>query len=219
MDDFEERKRISRFVGAHTGTVLDWMKGNFLPKGPKLIALRYYLERKGYLVKELADLPRSVRDLGRLIAHGLMSLETAAKAIGLTTGSLMRMLHGERTITEERSALIEGVVRQHDQPKHLVGLYDDEEAAEAPQPPSARALTAMPTNATLNGNKKIILTSLARGIESVIELSELVLSREFSEDDRQQLRNMTGGGRGVFDLSNNMAALCSSTARSARKMR
>ena len=60
--------------------------------------------------------------------------------------------------------------------------------------------------------KDAILKSLTGQISATLQLAKLVLSDDFTPEDRGSLRKMVSNN-GVFELANSLNALCSETAR------
>lgn len=106
-----ERKPICDFVGVDPAPVRKWYIERYLPVGITLVKLRYFLESIGYQVSELENLNQSVRDLGRLICHGIVSVEEAVTELMLPSHSqLLRLLHGTVSgLASERMSRLEQI--------------------------------------------------------------------------------------------------------------
>ena len=73
--------------------------------------------------------------------------------------------------------------------------------------------TPVSTSMTTNGsNHKVIIATLANLINAVRPLADLLLKDNFSGEEREELRRLTGGD-GVFKVGNLLGRLSSETAR------
>ncbi len=71
---------LAGFIGVNKGTITRWKKGS-LPTGEQLLKLRVLLYVDGYQVSEFVKLSVLVRQLGRMIALDLVSLEGARREL------------------------------------------------------------------------------------------------------------------------------------------
>ncbi|RJQ37497.1 hypothetical protein C4552_00455 [Candidatus Parcubacteria bacterium] len=186
---------IAEYCNVSTATVGQWLGGKRLPGGEPLLRLRYWIAKGNVLVAELEKLDPAVKALGQLIADGELELEKVWQEIGYASrdGLFDALLRGHIPIAERLEKIREIVAR------HRRGgtspAIDDGEAS----------------------SKQVVLLALASLVKAVTPLADVMLSDEFSAEERQALRDATGGD-GIYRLANMMNRLCSETARKAIKV-
>ena len=193
-----------------------WLR-RFSALGDNLMRLRYLLEALDYDVSELRVLDPVVRDLGRLFAYDIATIQDLAVALGYEGGGQTRkVLMGQRNVSEDRKVQAQefvdsfaGLVNEkRTQLAQLKSLIMEKEPHAAPSPAPARERPA--TKAP--NVKEATIAAFSHGVQALIPLARLLMSDEFSADDRKRMRELAGAN-GVFDLSNLMTGLCGEKAR------
>ena len=103
----EMRRNVAAFADVVEATVDRWLNHIVEPSGESLLRLRFYLEFLGYDVAELHELQESVREAGRIVAFGIVSLADLAKMVGYSEGrsgidALLRVYRGISKVPEAR---------------------------------------------------------------------------------------------------------------------
>ncbi|MBI4132245.1 MAG: hypothetical protein HY474_01290 [Candidatus Sungbacteria bacterium] len=199
------RAPMTKFTGANERTVRDWLLGRVPPVGKFMIRARYFLEGEHYGVQELERLDPLVCDLGRAIAQDRIGFDEAVQALGVPGDHyLLRILHGK--IASMARATWVGKARQ------LLKTI----GASAPAASTRSATKSASPVIALPGSRpqarEAVLKSLAALIAASTPLAEIVLSDDFTAEDRQELRTLAGDD-GIYRFSNMMERLCTEMAR------
>ena len=104
----EAKESLVTFTGASASTVSEWLSGKYIPRGILSIKLEVFLLENEYLVKEVNDLPESIKKLGYILAYGLISIKEATKELSLPNESaIYRPFRGEtKGFSQEREDII-----------------------------------------------------------------------------------------------------------------
>lgn len=240
-DPSASRKILADFVGVQEATAQRWFSGEMLPAGEMLVRLRFYLEYLGYEVVELNKLSSSIRNSARLVAFRVVEVDDVLKHVGYATGQtgrdqLSRIYRGEANTSDDKLLKFQEI-------ESLYGMYLQEAQAQTrkielgtstPQKPSrneSSSVTSFPvesngrktTSTTLEGvaksvdeeTREQIIVALANGIRALYPLAVMLESDAFSEDDRAQVRELSGG-HGVFRLANSLYRICGERSRAMR---
>lgn len=201
---------LSSFTGApFHPTVRRWINGTVTPHGDYLLAIMYFLEDRDYTVLELKGLNKSVKEVGWLIAHKVISIEEAQQAIGYPeTSGLRRVLFGRGGTSKARLKKLGNLARQHRQAEglHLVKAVNS--------PPKAASGKA---NGQYLSHDRL-LQILADVVKAGLPLAELIVSDAFTAEERKRFRCMVGGD-GTFRFSNALNRLCGEKAREVYSQR
>jgi hypothetical protein len=159
--------------------------------------------------------------MAKLFAYQGITANEIVERSGLCRDSVMRALEGRcgiskkvqkifSKLTTEQNAFI--VSEEAAWKLRLTRLLPEEEAEKetvsAEIADSCHQVPA-PEMATEKHKTLVILAGM---VKAALPLAELVLTDEFSADDRAELRKLCGGD-GVFRLSNRLSNLCGETAR------
>ncbi len=222
--DFEgdKRRALMEFAGVTANsTIRRWLNQGELPAGEQLLRMRHYLEHLGYEVTELRKLTPSVRELGRLIAFNVLPIAQAAARIGVPPakkggGQLTTILLGGQGVSSERNSRIAALnaefsdllKKQVAKVPHLT-LRGSNSAG----PASVSVHRADPTVQTEQPiDKDSLMKGFAHMVQGLLHQSDFMLSDAFTADDRDKVRQLTGGD-GIFLLSNRLNRLCGERAR------
>lgn len=195
-----------------------WMN-DFTALGDNLLRLRYLLELLGYNVTELSKLDPVVRDLGRLYAYDIAMLDDIAEVLGYEAGGQTRkVLMGQRNVTEGRKAqakkFVEDFAELTDSKRAELSMLRNlviEEVSETTLSPAPASIRERSASKAVNAKEATII-AFAHGVQALIPLARLLMSDQFTAEDRKRMRD-EAGGNGVFDLSNLMTGLCGEKAR------
>jgi hypothetical protein len=220
--DGDKREALASFCDVKADpTVRRWLSkaSPVKPAGAPLIKVRYYLEHLGYQVTELRSLPEPIRDLGRLIAFGVVTFEDVMEAIDIPktkSGSqLYTILHGDQGVSDDRMRKITAFVKEYRQ-------YLSEALAKAPKlnylnggvmrrDTTPRPASQLPAGAPRQAEKtELAAAAVAHAITSLHALLRLA-ETHLNLEGREQVRRIAGN-RVVFETSNMLQGLCSETA-------
>lgn len=211
------RTPIVQFCQCARQTIRDWTLGQ-PPIGTNLIRVRYFLVADGYAVSEIEKLHPLVRELGQLLAYGVLSLDAIRQEMGYSnTKDVLATLHGKQRPNnfEQRISRLVNKYR----PSIAQRLRDNQHIHSIPAPaasrtsPTGRRPEAKPSIVGSHPiDKRSVVESLAALIRAGLPLAELIESDVFSDQDRRQLRVLTGQN-GVFRLANILNRLCGEEAR------
>lgn len=214
---------LAEFTNSSVLTAYRWTKGVQSLVGLRLIKTRYFLERLGYIVIELENLPPMVRDVGRLIAHNLFTVEEACRELSFSRPDhFVRLLRGGRKSSPKRMTKIQEIVKAYqplldEKGKDFSELYalttspvGPEDSDSFPAPPQA-----VKDDAAANPEHAAVLQVLAKNLEIVLPLAELVLTDVYTPDERRELRKHVN----IFRVSNALHRLCGEMARAQKPVR
>lgn len=210
-------RQLAKFTDANVLTVYRWTRGQQGLVGLRLIKARYFLEQLGYVVVELEKLPSIMRDFGRLIAYNLFTVEEAYRDLGFPRSDhFPGLLRGDRNPSPERMAKILELVKAYqplldEKGKNFTELYAVNSDKKTTIPSSGGGY---PLQAPSNGNPehKFLLQALAKGLDVITPLAELLLTDVYTPDERRELRKRVD----VFRASNALHRLCGEMARTQK---
>lgn len=204
-----ERKLLQHFfieVRKFTpGTVERWLSGRQFPNGEKLVALATFLTMRGFTVREFEQIPERYRTLAKAVSLGLLSSQVLASKLGFDDVSdIWRAFRG-RGMGKQREEIVQALA--------------EEDAAEVDRLWQVYS-ASLPGNVSAGqvaGHLRVaVVQSLARMMNGMLPLVQLVNGDEFTDADRQELRDAAGSST-VFDLSNALNDLCSDRSREIAK--
>ena len=210
---------LAGFTGLNEKTIARWRDGDSVPIGESLLAVEYFLVRKGYEVSEFTLLDPRIRDFGALVVYGILTIKDAQEALDYgDAGGVFRILLGKTEPSPARLDKIAEYVTTYR--KELDAEYAATDVGQSVTLDSNQAVTAPKASVlppvhqrNMGGHDKgAVITALAHLIRAATPLAKMVNSEEFSDGEREQLRK-EAGERGVFDLSNLLNWLCSVDAR------
>ncbi len=205
----EERERMERFFievrKFSSGTVERWVSGKQFPIGENLITVAAYLTMRGFTVEEFEKIPERYRTVAKAIALGLLPSKALAARLGFDDVSdIWRAFRG-RAMGKNREATVQGLTEQY--------ASDVDRLWQAYSADQSSIVSLGKPAGNLQG---AVVQSLALMMNSMLHLVRHVNSDEFTEEQRQQLRDAAGSGT-VFDLSNELNDLCSERSREIGK--
>lgn len=211
-ENYDYRNTIAMVLEVSSLTIGRWFDKLVMPKGLNLLKLQLLLELSGYETTECQRINPKIHELAKLVALGVLTLEEAAKLIGVSDGySLSRILSGKYGTSSKKMALVESAIerfsevgkRKLQEWKTALMLIDDKEI---------KTQTEEPKDAL---DHKAGLEILTYQIKAMIPLVKWIASNEFNPEERRNLRELSANDRSnnVFELSNLLNRLCSETAR------
>ena len=225
-DDYVAKRHVlGLFVGVGDQTIRRWFKKELHPVGEGLIRLRFYLEFLGYEVEELELLDRRVRDIARIYAFGVITLQFILDETNFSAGSngtsvLLSVFRGVRGISNSKYAQLVALTELYSgklaakQAKTKKVLLGNGTAVAKPvlviTPPAAlppRLAAYQP-----QGSHLALIESLAGLVKAAIPLARELESDEFTAEDRALVRELAGGD-GVHRLANMLFRICGERAR------
>jgi len=222
-EHLRKRKFLADFAGVVVPTLQRWNSGHCTWKGEPEFRLTHYLEFLGYTVKEFESLPDNLRELGRLVAFKVISIEDAASMVGyegdeLTrANSLLRRLRGQRGLSQEKIEQIAAVTELYRSDLEVkclnterIVLFTTKRGSTPPEVPVTRS-AALVNGSTVH--RTAIIQSFARSVAALLPLAEDVVSDSFTAEDREEIRRLAEGG--VSRLSRLLTQLSGEAARSA----
>ncbi len=221
------RNAVSEFFGINHQTGYGWFSQFRLPTGENLLRLRFFLSLLGYEVVERNVVPKILREFSDMVCLRTLSFEEAAYLIGGTAvpAVLLDVSFGRYGVSGEREEKITELVELYKKEATVkleewktkiesFGLANFSAIKIVPaQTPESSKEDSKPVLARLNGE---VVKTLAHLILAIKPWAELLLSEEFSPEQRQQLRELTatnGRSNAVFEVSNALNRLCSERAR------
>ena len=210
----EARQPMAQFVETSDRQIYRWTRLESSPRGEDLIRVRFWLESQGYKVSELQELADEVYLLASLLAFSVFDFALVHEMItGYTNpDDSMALLHGTCPLSSAKRQKIKDFLDDYlvAQIERLQPwLHWMESFTEVVWP----SLEAQPTVKPLStDNHDVILQSLKGMIEAASPLAELVLSDEFTQEERRALRQSFNDDE-LFVFSNTLSALCSAKAR------
>ena len=205
---------LAEFTNSSVLTAYRWAKGGQSLVGLRLIKTCYFLERLGYIVIELENLPPMVRGVGRLIAHNLFTVEEACRELSFSRPDhFVRLLRGDRKSSPKRMTKIQEIVKAYQPLLDEKGKDFSELYALTTSPIGPEDSDSFP--APLQPEHAAVLQVLAKSLEIVLPLAELVLTEVYTPDERRELRKHVN----MFRVSNALNRLCGEMARDQKPVR
>lgn len=213
--------RITRLTGIPADSLKRWHKGKSGPDALSTMKVWMLLKVTGYDVKEVSNSSAIQSLVFSALAFGVTTPAAIADKVKTATGSVTRWAMGERTPSAELSAMLNSLLAVYtSQIDQLSTLWASELAVAAsdksPQVVS-RNFTGQvqKVNVPQEVSHKEVLNFFAAAVMSLVPLAHLILSDDFSPEERKEMREKTAMGQshGVFELSNLLNRLCGEKAR------
>jgi len=208
------------FMSVVDSTLKHWMHGK-LPNGENLVRLRCYLALQGYSVDELQMLQPGVRETGHIIALRVTTLDEAVRQVGTGTPNdrdqVLRYLLGKRSANPERAAQYSAFADLHRDALQkastsMLRFNQNTGASDMDAPKVLLGAAMLPQEASKMTTKEELIDGFALMVKGMLSFAEMLLSDDFTPEDRARLREKAGGD-GVFHLSNRLNRLCGERAR------
>ncbi|MBT6690899.1 hypothetical protein HOB10_01015 [Candidatus Parcubacteria bacterium] len=200
------RKPLADFCKASDPLAYRWLNGKKMPSGKNLIRLKYFLHSRGYDVAELRDLAPQVLSLGWIISIGRMSFDEACQKLGYAgRDSFFPVLNNVCNAGRAKLAMIEAILKRYPA-EDFVGLNDRPILKT-----SQRTERSLPTSLR-QSSRDAIFQALKGQVEALLPLAQAVLSDEFSDNDRRQLRRSISDD-GLYNAAQALHGLCSKESR------
>ena len=194
----ELTQQLSSELSVNAGSVRLWMRNATFPKGIFAIRLAFSLMRRGYAVTELARLRPELLHWGWLLANGKTTIADSTKAVGYaTTSDAYQPLFGRHDIAPRMLKNLQAFL------KTMPAMPAGREELVVASAEEARGGDA---------SKESVISALVALTRSMRALSVIAISDQFTEADRAEIRRRVGGNE-IFNLKNDLVALCSETAR------
>lgn len=222
--DRDPGEALASFVGATKHPTVDrWFSNRAKPVGEYLLKIRYFLELLGYHVNELEMLDPTVRDAGRLVAFSIIEPDDLAKEFGYRAtenakDSMMRVLFGKSVpsadkIEKARQMLDACADLVEEKRREIIGNLPVPKKAGNGQDRDQRIAAVAPAHVPRRQDRnESVIDALANMVKAMIPIADLVLSDDFSPEQRKNLRERADVD-GVFRLSNLLNRLCGERAR------
>lgn len=226
---FEERVPLSYLSGIAVDTTSMYCRGKSKPVGLYWAKVAYAVHFMGYRVGVLDDVRPGVYNLGKLLAIDALSVEDAEKLLDTKVSEVYRYIMAKTTPGDARQAMIDMIVEErmgqidawnekYSKYKSIRPYKPDRGSIPSPNKhatkPEARLLEAISEakheRSFVQGVSEIQI--LANLILAALPLAELIVSDDFSPEDRAELRRLCGK-YGVFNLKNALTGLCGERAR------
>lgn len=228
------RRQLIDFVGISLVQTKRLLQHGKQARGENLIRLRFYLYYLGYSVEELNSLGDETFELANLFALGFASLTAISDSLGVGRDSAIRRMRKVQKLSasdvEKTREIVSHIkARVKDDLPKIIPSFSVRKMRVEPKRLEKVKTRLLPRHEFGKGRESVqqlkecqasdetkkAIDATAALIESLLPLSELLLSDEFSAQERAELRRKVNG-HGLFNLANNMNALCSETARNSR---
>ena len=196
------RKPLVDFCGISTERAYRWLQGKKLPTGENLIRLKYFLYGKGYEVSELQSLIPQVLSLGWVISVGKISFDEVCRLLGYSgRDSFFPVLNGVSNPSKVKIDKIEAILRQF-----------PDEISSSPESQFFSSEKQAKYLGLKNGARDAVFRALTSQVEAMLPLAEAVLSEDFSDEERRQLRRSIPDD-GLYRAAQALHGLCSKKSR------
>lgn len=178
---------VEQFCRVNRRTAQDWLRGQRLPEGERLVRLWTLLSTCGFEVIEVEDLDPTVASLVFLIGFNIVEAGTVKKTLGYEGGQnqhLWRTLRGSSRMLSVKLKAAERLVAEHQE------VLEDTQARFPKLTTRPRQPTA-PRNTHSNGRLDLV-EPLADLLKAALPLAREVESDRFSDKDRDRLRRVVG---------------------------
>ncbi len=197
------RSEFATFMDSPDQAAYRWLTGKVRPRGENLLRARYFLFTKKYRVSELFDLDATLFEINCLMENGTISFNEIYDILRYDKQGLFRVLRGDVGMSRvEREKLIELLEKTRGKSREFAPNDFYESAFSEEDSIHIEGLN----------ERDLTIVALQKLIESSIPLAELVLSDNFSDEDRRRLRSTMENDE-VFHLANLLNGLCSKKAR------
>lgn len=220
---------LVQFVGADRATVSKWCRGKQLPISTNLLKLWYFLDMAGVEFDEMQNLKQKSPQVflfNQLLVFNLVDFRQLAESFQLTDSSLWRIIFAKAGTSDQSAEKVQYWLDLHqrecwaawqDWQGEIAIIQSQGGYVASPVIDSGPTVSDVQTTDTLSHNERqALIASTAHLIQGLLPLAELLTSDQFTDADRQALRQQAGSNR-VFDLKNALAGLCGERARQKMK--
>lgn len=218
------KKRLCQIVMVPISTLRDWFAKNIIPHGLNLFKLHLLLKMSGYSVNEALNLSPQQWGLLKVMATGVCTSDQVAERFAVNKNTVYNWVFGKHepsadfklkidAFLAENSAELNNRINSWATGLKSVGLEFSDSTVVTNIGFSGGEI--VPNSSSISTFRAETINSLAHIIQAAIPLAKLVLTDNFSPEERKKLRDMTQSGQshGVFDLSNLLNRLCGEKAR------
>ncbi len=221
-----KQTRLAAYFGVSRDVMANWLAGNRHPVGENLIRMTFYLEFLGYKVAEIEAMRPEVRDVARLFAFGISSIPEIADMVGYKGGersgieTTRLVLQGKHAVLRDKLPHFAAFAELHGAQleslkRNAPNVLRTERPVASVQPREPTSPTvALRTARDAPAGHDAIIRALAGFVQAAVPLVDLVLSDEFTPEERQRVRDLVGN-EGVSRLSNLFTRLSGEAARNA----
>ncbi len=225
----KSRSLLANFTGASLDTIRKW-SADSLPLGLFQLRVKYFLTALGYEVANINswnsyedEFTRKRYFLGKMIAYGMLSAQSASLALGFANvDSVYRLLRGGTGRSDRVADAISALwTARREDTNSLEGNWREKLAPERARlwgntseggQQNAIAVQASVAQVRPQTGGHATIKTLAHLVTAMLPLAQEVASDRYSQDDRKLLRKLAGND-GVFQLSTALNQLCGEKAR------
>lgn len=208
------RQPFCDFVQCTHKTAARWRAKRADPLGISLVLVRLFLQDHGYDVKELKDAHPLIVRCNRAIAAGVVQHEKLQAVLGYANSQdVFRVLQHRKLPVSVRMRMLEDYLAEVSPEK------DREELAVANPCRSEGALPRLrPVDAPSRARARVaspkgsIDDAFVHQVLALLPLANYFLSDDVNDEKRKAIRERFTRNE-IFDLSNVLGSLCSTTAR------
>lgn len=193
--DLPQRKRLAQFIGCAEQAIGKWLRQTNLPVGNSALRLFHLMEAVGFQITDWKVTNTDVLTVGRCVAFHVVTPEQIATRIAAPNmdGVLtVQMLVGNRHIKPENAKIFAELASEYGP---LLG------------PAKSKWQDLM-----ILDEKIRTINELANRLREILPLAKLVVSDQYSGQERHELRKRSGETT-LFELYNVFGALCGERAR------
>lgn len=237
----KQRMRIAEFTeNSHTGSVVYWLNGSYLPKGLSFWRVTVFFHLIGYRVEEFERLREEYQKAVVLLGAGVMEAAELAREFGYhgdqRISQMYTVLRNNTLLSDDKMLVIKQFVEE--QTSIITEIYESTALqysdvilektlpVKSPEPEleptpvvhevaPPEKVTVVETTADASDElAEMAARTLAGLIQTAVPLAKLLDSDRVTENVRDRLRQLSGpGASGVFELSNLLNRLCGPRAR------
>lgn len=200
----DDRLAFGKLVGAKDIAVRRWWGSHHFPTGLRQLRVRYVLEWYGYMVLDRLVGNAIASQFAKSVAYGILTQKDAMGLLDIQAGQLRRVLTGRTGTSVAATDMMRTYVEESTQ---VLADFEARIFGERPTRP-----TVMIKQAAAGLTKPDTLATGAHLIKALLPVVQIILSDDFSPEDREELRIMAGK-YSVFNLKNALVRLCGERAR------
>ena len=191
----EARQPMADFVGCDNYLIYRWFNSEHMPIGENLLRVMAWLYTQNYKLTEWEKLPKLAQQLILILAHKLRSFDQMQGDLRYRSrDSLLSVLRGANMAPAKIRAAHALIAR----------FPINTEATKA------EIVELKQTTGSVD--HRVIIDSLGHHIDAMLPLAQLVLSEEFSVEERRRLREQVSDD-GLLTLAQVLNGLCSARSR------
>jgi hypothetical protein len=189
------RQPMAEFVHVGHYLIFRWLNNEHMPIGENLLRVMVWLYTQNYKVAEWEKLPKLAQQLILILAHDVRNLDQIQEGLGYKSrDSLMAVLRGANMAPAKIRAA-----------QGLIARFPIKEEANKADIVELKQSTGLVDHG-------VIIDSLSHQIDAMLPLAKLVISEEFSVEERRQLRQQVSND-GLHTLAQVLNGLCSARSR------